>query len=387
MLSSLFSVVMFVILLSTLVIIHELGHYLAAKLVGVKVNEFGIGFPPRAKTLFKKWGTKFSLNWIPFGGFVRLEGEIEPDEGEQQVKPNKRSSKNVPFYALPAGKKIIVVLAGVVVNLVFGIVVFAVAFSVMGIPTLYDSARIGQVVSGSPADLAGISANRDLTGIVIAGEEHKITSYSEAIELIKAQQGETITVITSGPCQETDCQPTLEKFEVYVRNADEIDNPQVEGAIGVDFSIGYRKFYPWYEMPWRGAIAGILESLGIMIATVWAFGQMLIDIFTRAQLSADVMGPVGIVHQADQMGLFSQGLLEILHFAGLISVSLAVMNILPIPVLDGGKLVFIILEQLFGRDRIRTFEAYANAGGFAILVFLMLLITGRDILRLVGFSI
>ena len=154
-------IVVFVLILSMLVLIHELGHYLVAKFFGMRVDEFGIGLPPRAKGLFTKWGTLFSLNWIPLGGFVKLYGE-DPDDSVQANSPEA-------FFNKPIWQRALVLTAGVFMNFVLGIVLFGAVYSYLGIPTKTDKVLVMEVVSGSPADKVGLKP-KDALHIACAKE-------------------------------------------------------------------------------------------------------------------------------------------------------------------------------------------------------------------------
>ena len=383
MLVVILQVISFVVLLSILVIIHELGHLVTAKWAGAKVEEFGLGFPPRAKKLFRKWGTLFTLNWIPIGGFVRILGENGPDEDQQPAHLGKKAKK-LPFYLLPRLKRIIVLAAGPGINLIYGVLIFGLVYSMTGIPTLISTARIGRIQADSPAKQAGVPSNVDLVGIKFGDQNYQITNPNQAIELITAHAGQTVTLTTTGECQGEVCQEIIQEFEVYVRTPAELTDPETEGQVGIVWQTEYAKFYPWYQMPIQGMLYGLIETLLIMVMTVYAFGSMIVGLVTQFALPSDLMGPVGLVDQAVEVGVFRSGLLNTLRFSGMISVSLAIINLLPIPALDGGRVVFVILEKLVGRKRIEAIEYYATYGGYMLLIFLMVAVTSRDVFRVIN---
>ncbi len=369
------SVIVFLLILSVLVIIHELGHFLAAKSVGVEVEEFGIGYPPRAAKLFKKGGTLFSLNWIPFGGFVKIFGETR--------ELVDKSKSQIPFYEKSALSRLWVIVAGPFANIILGILCFSIAYSFVGIPTsLQDQARIAVVAPDSPAEAAGVPSNVAIIAVEAQGKRKPITSIDNAIETIAAYSGQEITLITSGLCKQDSCEELLQEFSVYIRSQEELANVENQGALGVAFQSHYLKFYPWYEMPFRATVTGVSETLFLIRMTFIGLSDMLSGLFTAGKVPGDILGPVGIVHQASAMGIFNEGFLATLHFAGLLSTSLAVMNILPIPALDGGRAMFIMLEPLVGKKRLGKIEDTFNYGGFALLVGLLVLVTIRDIWRI-----
>ncbi len=375
-----------VLVLSFLVLIHELGHYIAAKLVKINVEEFGLGYPPRAAVLFKKWDTIFSLNWIPFGGFVKMEGEDEVDddsEHEDRDESKKHQDKKVhtnsvgPFYEKNALQRLFVILAGAAVNFLFGILAFGIVFSFIGIPI--SDPRISQVVEGSPAATAGIPANVNIKSIIIGDQVIDVTSTDQVINTIYQYRGQSITLITTGLCQGFNCQSETHDYQVYVRT--EQETPQNQGAIGVVFDPVI--FYPWYEMPIRGMIFGTVQAMQLGVLLLQFLGKMMIDLVAHQVVPQEVSGPVGIVYHTHKQGILDGGPLAVLNFAGMLSINLAIMNVLPIPALDGGRAVFIMLEKITGKKRIKRVESYLHYGGFVLLMGLLILVTIKDIVMVV----
>jgi regulator of sigma E protease len=373
------SILIFALILSFLVVIHEIGHFVVARFFKIRVEEFGLGYPPRALKLFEKWGSLFSLNWIPFGGFVKMEGEDTPPP--EKLKPaswkNDRTKEGA-FYEKSARARLAVILAGATVNFLFGVLAFSAVFSLSGIPS---GAIIDATMEGSPAQQAGVPTHVAITGITTNGTYQPIATSFEVIQVIQKHRGETLTLHTQGPCQGTNCQSTNQDFSVYVRTSTE--TPEGQGSLGVAFNADYYKFYPWYEMPGRGMVYGLTQALLLGRNILQALSLMMSNLVTKGIVPAEVSGPVGIVHEASRSGLFNQGPLVILFFSGMLSINLAIMNVLPIPALDGGRAVFILLEKIIGRHRIQAIEGYANYGGFVVLIGLIILVTARDIFRIV----
>ncbi len=365
----------FVGVLSFLVIIHELGHFFVAKFFRVHVEEFGLGYPPRAKKLFTWGGTLFSFNWFPFGGFVKLEGEDGP-QGEK-VSAKKDTLGTQPFYAKPAYARLCIILAGATINFLFGIVAFSFYFSVMGIPVLLPNARIGAVAPQSPAAQAHMPTDVDIVGVKVKDKVIDIHTTESMVSLIQQHLGETVTVLTTGHCDGAQCQNGQQAFDVYLRKKE--DTPAGQGAMGIEFvPVVTQQFFPWYEMPVRAAIFGIEQAITLTYFILLGVGQIFVQLF-QGSVPQEVAGPVGIFTQASKAGFFSHGFLELVNFAGLLSVNLAIMNVLPIPALDGGRALFIVLEKIIGQKRVQQFEGYANYGGFALLLTLIVLVTARDI--------
>jgi regulator of sigma E protease len=379
-------ILFFLVILSFLIIIHELGHYLFAKFFKVKVEEFGLGYPPLALKLFTYAGTLFSLNWIPFGGFVRMDGEEGGEEQAEEQKTTKSKTSTStslgegPFYAKPRLARLAIVLAGAAINFLFGILAFSIFFSVKGIPNLLPNARISEVAQDSPAAQSGIPTNVEIRELKIGEQTYPIHNTDEVVSLITQHTGEHITMTTSGPCQDLKCDEQTAAFPVYVRTQSE--TPAGQGSLGIRFEpVVEQQFFPWYEMPFRGAVFGTQQALTLVVLIIQSLGQIGSNLF-QGHVPQEVAGPVGIFSEARKAGLFSHGFLEMLHFAGLLSVNLAIMNVLPIPALDGGRAVFMLAEIVIGKKRVQKYEGYLNYGAFAVLLALTFLITIKDIRQL-----
>ncbi|PIR59433.1 MAG: hypothetical protein COU69_00340 [Candidatus Pacebacteria bacterium CG10_big_fil_rev_8_21_14_0_10_56_10] len=409
---TLVSIITFSLVLSLIVFVHELGHFLAAMWAGVKVEEFGLGFPPRAVRLFKRWGVEFSLNWVPFGGFVKMEGEEPPDDAGWPSRPrqsDKRltqlSGRRQPFYALSAGKRTGVIVAGVAANFIFGLVAFTVVFSRVGIPTQLAEPRVGQVAEDSPAAQAGLPADVTITAIQVLGPDSApdqsagqpsdqsadqlpdlpaipVKTPDDVIAVVNTHRGRRLRLSTTGECNNhVACSSQAQQFDIYARTAEE--TPQGEGSLGIGFTNSALKFFPWYEMPVRSAWVGFQQTTILILLTLQGLGRVFLQLFGGV-VPQDVAGPIGIVHQAQQSGIFEEGALALLNFAGIISVSIGVMNLLPIPIVDGGRAVFVGLEQVLGRSRASRIEGYANYGGMALIVALIVAVTVLDISRIIS---
>lgn len=371
------TILIFGLVLSFLVFIHELGHFLAARWAKVRIEEFGLGIPPRAATLFKRGETIFSLNWLPIGGFVKMQGE----ELAGEVDAESDQDELGPFYSKSRWRRLVITLAGVTVNFIFAVIAFSVVYTISGIPTAIDEARVGAIVPESPAAEAQIPTEVNIIALEDeVGEIYSITTNQEAIEVIAAHRGQEVTLITTGPCSDRGCQELAQQFSVYLRTADE--TPTDQGALGVIFAPGQMVHYPWYEMPFRGTAVGLEQAAAMGRMILMALQNMIALLVQTGQLPSDIAGPIGIVHQAGELGLFNQGFLVILNFAGVLSINLAIINLLPIPALDGGRAIFILIEPLVGKKRLQTIEGYANHAGMIFLLSLIALISVRDVWRI-----
>jgi regulator of sigma E protease len=365
----------FILILSFLVIIHEFGHFLLAKKHRIKVHEFGLGYPPKAFKLFRWKGTDFTFNLIPFGGFVHLEGEnVDPEQGEDK-------SKKDAFYNKSAKARLAVIFAGPLFNIIYALVIFSIVFSVMGIPRNLDGrARIAEIAKDSPAEQAGIEIDHEIIGFRLFEDDINTPDIKDVIEFTKVNYGQTVTIKLQGPCDQDVCQEKITEKEIYIRSEEEI--PEGQGAMGVAFSDFYLEKKPWYIQPFLGIWYGLQEAYSVAILIVLSLINLFKEVFTGAGVPEGLAGPVGIVHQASSNNLLEQGFLSVLGFSGMLSLNLGIMNVLPIPALDGGRMFFILLEKFIGKDRVRKFENTANLGGFALLLGLIILISIRDVWRI-----
>ena len=322
-------------LLVILILGHEWGHFISAKLLKIKVDEFGVGFPP--KLFSKKWGeTEYSFNLLPFGGFVKIHGESGVSKTDVDIA---RSFSVQPFW-----KKAIVIASGVFMNFIIGWIAFSIVLAV-GVP---PGVQIQSVAPESPAAQAGFTA-----GEVIPG----FSSGDEFRDFVDANLGEPIT---------------LNGKEVTPR----ADAPEGEGPLGISFVFNG-------ENP-TSIFQAITDGFKLAFDMLWAIfaalGGFLWGIFTgNFGVLNDVSGPVGVfvvVKEATQLGF-----IYLLQLMGLISLNLAVLNTIPFPALDGGRLIFFGIEKVKGSPVNPKVEKYIHAAGFALLILLMLVVTFKDITK------
>lgn len=353
--------IVFILILSVLVLIHEFGHFIMAKYFKMRVEEFGIGLPPRAKSLFTRGGTLFSLNWLPLGGFVRLYGEDYEDE--TQVKNSEA------FFNKPAWQRAIVLTAGVMMNFVLGVFLFGVVYSYLGIPTQTNSVIVVEVSKDSPADKAGIIAESKIKKIGFAGKDIPFANMTEFISKVNGFKGKPLDV-------------TIEyKGKDEVKIITPRENPPVgQGALGVALSNIEMVKYPWWQMPFRGMVVGLKEA--------WSWGKeifnnlkiVFVQIFTGKGLPKDISGPIGIYEVSKEV--YKIGFIAMLQFMAILSVNLAILNIMPFPALDGGRIFFLLVEKVIGKKIKNKVEGYVHTAGMIFLLGLMLLITIKDVIKL-----
>lgn len=364
------SVFIFLAILIVLVIVHELGHFVIAKLFGVKVEEFGVGYPPRAFTFGRWGGTEYTLNWIPFGGFVRLLGE---DKGAG-LDPKE---KKVAFVYSAWWKKALILIAGVVCNVILAFVLFTLAAS-YGAPVtidedspLRDKARlmITTVYEGTPAEDAGFLPGDIIVSTTADADILKELTPSTFQEFTGARGGKELRITV----QRNDTSETIEVIPAQGILEGKISTP----AIGV--SLG---FILQDEAPLLSVIPiGIRETKDWLIEVTLGLYNLFVGAFTGTANISDVSGPVGIaVHVGEWYKL---GIAHLLYFIAIISINLAVINMIPIPALDGGRLVFVLLEAALRKPLPEVVGNTLNTIGFLALIALMVVVTYNDIIRLI----
>lgn len=363
------TILIFFLLLSVLILVHEFGHFFAAKKLGVVAEEFGLGLPPRIRRLFSWGGTEFTLNWLPIGGFVRMRGEDREDPKGLTFAEQRLDLKGA-FYSQKPWKRAVILLAGVTMNLIFGIAAFTAVYTSLGIPESGPGVLIEGVAEESPA--WELQKGDTINEIIAGGQKIRIKNNEHFIKIIEANRGNNITLIVER-------QKELLSFEVKPRI--KAETPEGQGGLGVALHVDF-VHYPWWKMPFLAAVTGIKEALGWFLNIVAGLGSMVSQLVVHGRLPKDVAGPVGIAYIAGNVA--RQGWLALVQFAGILSVNLAVVNILPIPALDGGRLLFLGIEKLRGRPVEAKKERWAHLIGYAVLISLILLATIQDLLRILS---
>lgn len=359
--SMIWTLILFLAILSLLVLVHEFGHFFMARRAGMKVEEFGFGFPPRLFGV-KRGGTLYSINAIPLGGFVKIKGESGA-HGEE-----------VDSFAHKSGwQRFSVLIAGVAMNLVLAVVLFSIGF-MTGLPTVTDeplpqgahvreeAIRIVQVLPDSPADRAGLRVG----DVVESVNDRLFSSAPELYDYVGTQEEGMVFLVQRG--------------EEHVTST--LSREAMDGAEGKILGVALVRtgFVSYGFFP--SLLRGVMATGQMTIQIVVAFAELIQNLVTTASVSLDVSGPVGIAVMTGEAAHL--GLPYLIQFAALLSINLAVINVLPFPALDGGRILFLLIEKIRRRKVGERVEAMAHNLGFLLLISLVILVTYRDLAHFGG---
>ncbi len=363
-------ILIFIIILLVLVTVHELGHFVTAKWFGIRVDEFGFGFPPRAMRLFKKGETEYTLNWLPIGGFVKIFGEEISAEAVDGPEANRS------FVNKPKWQQAIVLVAGIFANLLLAWVLFSIGF-MSGMPTSVDSVSdkamlkdaklvIVTVLPDSPADKAElISGDKILS---LSTEKENITELNPVSLrefIIKHDENITVSYERNGVISSTVIDPVISEADG-------------KPSIGISMAeIGTLKL-PFFKALAEGAKFTWTVTEGTVVGLS---GLVHSAVNGAGNVKDAITGPVGMVRIVGDASEF--GFAYLLSFAALISVNLAVINLVPFPALDGGRLLFVLIEKIKGSRINPNVANIANMIGFWLLILLMVFVTYNDIAKLI----
>jgi len=354
------TILIFIITLSILVFVHELGHFLMAKKMGVKVEEFGIGIPPKLFGV-KKGETLYSINLLPIGGFVKLFGE---EYNELDHKGTLKIDKNRAFVNKKPWQKTLIVLGGVIGNFLLGWLIFSYLVT-QGVPVPTDKVIVEKITRNSPASISGLQERDVIKKMVFENNTVDLTSTNILIEETKKSAGKNIKLLV---------QRNQQEFTIDL--VPRTNPPKGEGPLGISITSYVEKRYPWYSAPFYG----LIEAFSITSKIASELGKMVFGFITFQKQKVDVAGPIGIANLAGQAIKFGKN--AFFEFLALLSLNLAIINILPFPALDGGRLVFILYEGFTKKRPNKNFEKYINLIGFIVLLSLVALVTVNDIIKL-----
>lgn len=385
------TIILFILVLSVLVLVHEWGHFVTARKAGMKVYEFGIGFPPRAFGIYKdpktkKWvfvkgkgknklketvggadrenpdefpATLYSFNWLPLGGFVKIKGENGEDVKDKDS-----------FGYHKTWKKVTVLVAGVVMNFILAAILLGIGF-LIGLPTdVTNGLEEGAILVEPPAvlvqqvqaDSAAQAAGIKFGDRVVRINDEAIESTSEMVAYVEAHQTQELSILIDRAGEELTILATPQSV-----------SEGEPARLGVALADAAIVKFPWYVSLYKGFTAAWISLINIFLA----FFFLIKGLILGQGLAFDVAGPVGIASVIGQSAKL--GIHYLINVTAMISLSLAAINILPIPALDGGRLLFVLIERATGKPVPLKYEQAAHTIGFLALMLLIIVVTVRDV--------
>jgi regulator of sigma E protease len=349
----LISIVSFLIIIAILVVLHEMGHFFSARFFGVGVEEFAFGIPPRLWAR-KKGETVYAINAIPVGGYVRMVGE------EEDVGDNPKSFQNKKPW-----QRLIILLAGSISHFVLAIVIFAVLAITLGKAVSDGTVNIDSVSNASPANAAGLGSGDR----ILAVDGVTFNAVDDFLQYISDKKGQSVDLTI-----EKKGEATSQQISIVPRE----NPPAGEGPLGVAVQSGYNTEKVSLV---EGVRSGFI-TVGIVVkATIDGLGTLLSSLFNHATIPAGISGPVGMASLSGQV-VKNQGILGLVFFLGLLAANLAVFNLLPFPALDGGRIIFVLIELLTRKRVPLDKEAWVHAVGIGLLLMLIAFVTLKDIVQL-----
>jgi regulator of sigma E protease len=349
----------FILVLGLLIFVHELGHFLLAKLFRVRVLKFSLGFGP--KLFGRVYGdTEYLISAFPLGGYVKMFGE-NPEEQEVAV-----DEKAVSFVHKPVWQRFLIVLAGPVFNLLFTLFLFLCIFSVLGEPVSVDTTRIGKVNANSPAERAGLKEN----DVILRLADRETKKWQDILEGVKKSNGQTISLLVKRG-EEIVPIEVAPKIDL-VKNVfgEEVEQRYMIGIMKAD------------DLQWERK--GLLSAIGSAGQQTWMYISLtavgLVKIMQQVVPASEIGGPILIAQIAGEQ--MRAGWLNLIYFMGLLSVNLGLLNLLPIPILDGGHLAFLTLEGVRRKPLNLKVQIVAQQIGIGLLGTLMIFVFYNDIVRL-----
>lgn len=342
----------FVIVLGVLVFFHELGHYLAARWRGVYVEAFSIGFGRALATWVDKQHTTWKIGWIPLGGYVKMHGQERPEDASDEVRARWQPGRT--FHEKSVGSRAIIVAAGPVANFVLAAVLFAVLFATAGEPVILPD--VGTVLPDSAAAHAGLKTGDRILAI----DGQKVTRFEDIQHIVAARPDAKLTLQIR-----RDGQTEI----LTLTNGEREQGGRRIGSLGVTARSAEFHRLP----PGRAVVAGIGHTYFVAAQTLSGLWQMV----TAGRGTADLGGPLRIAQLSGEVAQL--GVASLIDFIAVLSINLGLINLFPIPILDGGHLVFFLIEALRGRPLPPRAVEYGFRAGFALLVGLFVFATWNDL--------
>jgi regulator of sigma E protease len=356
-----FTILAFLLAIGPLIIVHELGHYLTGRLFGVKADTFSIGFGREIAGWTDKRGTRWKIGWLPLGGYVKFKGDMNPASTPSDEWLSLPAAERAEtFQAKPLWQRFLIVAAGPVTNFAFAILAFMIIFATMGYPT--SPASIGEVVAGSPAAAAGIRPGDQI--VAVDGRHIETFADLQSYVALRPEQRMNFTVLRGGT-------------EIGVRatpradiDTDSFGNRSRIGRLGV--KPGGRlelSAVPWHQLPVRA----VQTTVDVVDTMITALGQVI----SGRRSVKDLGGPLKIAEVSGQQA--SLGWVNFFWFMTIVSINLGFINLLPIPLLDGGHLLFYAIEGVRRKPLRPEAQEWAFRTGLAVLLALMVFVTFNDL--------
>lgn len=347
------TILIFIAVLFVTVVAHEWGHFYTAKKSGMNVEEFGFGVPPRLFS-WKSGGVLYSINLLPIGGFVRISGE----NGESKDVPKEKQFESKPWYL-----KSLVLIGGVIMNLVLAIVLFTTSFSI-GMPGIRQDGEptITSISAGSLAANTDLVVGQKVDSVLVDGNKIE-TLNTETLRKYIVDSSESVEIKYFKD----------EELKSVFFNTSEI-NGDVRIGISIE-PVGNVKL-PFFE----ALKNAFVQTVTLFVGIFKTLGSLIVGLFTGGSSAGELMGPVGLAREVG--GAFNIGISYLLAFTAVISVNLAVLNILPFPALDGGRLLVVLLEAIFRKKFSSSVVGLIHGIGFLLLLTLMVILTVGDIIKI-----
>lgn len=371
----------FVVVLSILVFVHEWGHYIIARLCGVKVETFSIGFGKEIFGWTDKAGTRWKISWLPFGGYVQMFGDSDPasarhdTENKKEGRPYTEAEKRVAFYTQPVAKRAAILFAGPAINFIFAIFILTFVFAIKG--QAYTPPVVGKLLTGSPAEKAGIFPDDKILEI----DNHPVERFQDMAMYTAVRMGQEMEfklVRSAGKGKWSSKPITVRVTPSLVDETDRFGFKSQRGRVGIISPDNL--FEMKTHTPWSAFIAANKAVFEISASTLKAIGQMISG--TR---KADELG--GILRIGAYAGESAQhGIASLINFMALLSVNLGLINLFPVPMLDGGHLAFYAFEAAKGKPLGERVQEYALRLGLGLLFAIMLFATWNDLVQLKVFA-
>jgi regulator of sigma E protease len=360
----LMTVAIFLIILGILVFVHEFGHFISARKLGMKVEEFGFGFPPKIWSKEGKDGVVYSVNWIPLGGFCKIKGE----DGENRNEPDSFGGKK-PW------RRAIVLVAGVIMNFLLCAVLLSIGFMI-GLPQAVDQQSLDQ----------GLVRDYKIQVVNVMDDKPAKVADVQIGDVVLAVDGQSVKGVKNLVAYSTNKigQKVIYQFsrgkEIMDKEIEVVDIGQGRGGIGIGLVETGIVSYPIHKAIWHGfKLTGYLTKEFIL-----AFANIIKNLVIGKPVGVQVSGPVGIAVLTGQVTKL--GFIYLLQFTALLSLNLAIINFIPFPALDGGRLLFLAIEKIRRKPVTQKIETAIHTIGFTILMILIIIVTFQDVMRYVDFG-